>query len=142
MAGMSLYTIRTSNRLRFYLAGLACLASGAVLAADIPWLVRLALLAAILVGGYRSWPRMDEHRLRRDQGRGLELWVGGAWRPVSVRSESVVLPWLCVLHLVLDDGQARTLVILPDGMPADDFRRLRVWLRCKLASASQSGNMV
>lgn len=44
--------------------------------------------------------------------------------------ESLITPWLIVLHIVLDGGRKRrSLLILSDAMDAASYRRLRVELR-------------
>lgn len=45
-------------------------------------------------------------------------------------ADTVVTPWLTVLQLRAEPTGARyRLVILPDSMDTEDFRRLRVWLK-------------
>lgn len=54
----------------------------------------------------------------------------GRWREGEVLSSSFVSPWLTVLNLrVAGAIRARHLVILPDNVEKDGFRRLRVLLR-------------
>lgn len=47
--------------------------------------------------------------------------------PLELLSGSVLHPWLTVLPLCLE-GKKHTLIILPDSIKAEDFRRLRVFL--------------
>lgn len=42
---------------------------------------------------------------------------------------SIVLPWLVILHLRSRDGHRFAVPLLPDSLPADALRRLRVRLR-------------
>lgn len=52
------------------------------------------------------------------------------WREYQVLGSTYVMPYLTVLQLrQADDGAATRVVLLPDSLPADDFRRLRVLLR-------------
>ena len=54
----------------------------------------------------------------------------GARVVVTVLGNSTVMPWLTVLNLRQAERRlARHVVLLPDSMAADEFRRLRVWLR-------------
>jgi toxin CptA len=64
-------------------------------------------------------------------GAGLEAETrAGAWFPATVLGSSFVSPWLTVLHLKLEGRRfVLPVVLLPDSLAADDFRRLRVWLR-------------
>lgn len=55
---------------------------------------------------------------------------GGDWQEAELLGSSFVAPYLTVLNLrPLDRRLVRHLVILPDALPSDDFRRLRVWLK-------------
>ena len=53
---------------------------------------------------------------------------------VSIRADSVVTPWLTIVHFkpqgasYLQRWLCSPLLILPDSSNAQDFRRLRVWL--------------
>jgi toxin CptA len=64
----------------------------------------------------------------------------GASLPCVLLDTSFVSPYLTVLNLRLERAWfARHVVILPDSLDKDDFRRLRVWLRWKCAAASING---
>ena len=54
----------------------------------------------------------------------------GVRLPCMLRSGSVVTPWLTVLNL-LPQGMrlGRGIVLLPESMETESYRRLRVWLR-------------
>lgn len=52
------------------------------------------------------------------------------WIPVETLGSSFVSPWLTVLNLKLPDRRLAThVVLLPDMLGPDEFRRLRVWLK-------------
>jgi toxin CptA len=52
------------------------------------------------------------------------------WIPAEILGSSFVSPWLTVLNLKLPHRRLAThVVLLPDMLGADEFRRLRVWLR-------------
>lgn len=60
----------------------------------------------------------------------------GVWHEAALLGSSFVAPHLTVLNLKPAGGRlAKHLVILPDAVNAEDFRRLRMWLkwRCKKA---------
>lgn len=46
---------------------------------------------------------------------------------------ATVNPWLTVFRLCLDDGSQHTVLVARDSATADDFRRLRVFLRWRAA---------
>jgi toxin CptA len=107
------------------------------------WLI--ALLAPVFLGS--AW-----HTLRRDCFRSLPYSLialrldadcrcefqtrAGAWHEAALLGSSFVAPYLTVLNLKpAESRMVKHLVILPDAVHAEDFRRLRVWLkwRCKKA---------
>ena len=56
----------------------------------------------------------------------------GDWLGCDVLGSTYVAPLLTVLNLrELENNSVRHVVILPDSLDAEDFRRLRVWLRWK-----------
>lgn len=87
-----------------------------------------ALIASLIIG------------LRQLPGplRGLNLAMDGAffvrlkngeWVPAEVLGSSFVKPWLTILHLRLEGRRFMSpLVLLPDMLAQEDFRRLRMWL--------------
>lgn len=110
--------------------GLHLLAGGAVLLADLHVAVQLTVLAALgasLVGAMREREVVDLHG-RRDGS--LAVRSGDDWVEARLLPDSTVLPWLVVLRYRLPDARGPgARVVLPDSLPADDFRHLRVWLR-------------
>jgi len=54
---------------------------------------------------------------------------GGSWLTGRLSAAFVPAPWLAVLTLRDSLGRARVLVVLPDALDPEAFRRLRVWLR-------------
>ncbi|HWV17609.1 MAG TPA: protein YgfX [Rhodocyclaceae bacterium] len=56
--------------------------------------------------------------------------------PAHVSQDSVVWPWLVVLHLEMEQGGRRAWVLFPDGLAgADAHRQLRLWLRWRSGAA-------
>jgi len=54
----------------------------------------------------------------------------GVWFPTIVQDSTFVAPWLTVLSLKLPHRRlAAHVVLLPDMLTPDEFRRLRAWLR-------------
>jgi toxin CptA len=113
-------------------------------AAAMCWLVPLPLwLAAMLMplvvasagyhlgrDGLRSLPAaLVALRLHAD--RRCEFQTrSGAWQEAELLGSSFVSPFLTVLNLQPAGRRfARHLVILPDALASEDFRRLRVWLK-------------
>lgn len=90
-----------------------------------------------------AWPCAQALHLAPSAVRMLELDAAGGvrcqdglgqWQEAQIRSGSYVSGWLVVL-LLRRDGRGRSLVLLPDAAAAGDLRRLRVWLRWRLARA-------
>ncbi len=61
----------------------------------------------------------------------------GAGETAIILSGITLLSVLIVLKLGVAD-QRHTLVLMPDSAPADDLRRLRVWLRTRAGQVSAS----
>lgn len=65
-----------------------------------------------------------------DQGEIVLLLRGGRHLSCRVSSDSLVTPYFVILNVILGEKRGgRSLVILPDAMGAESFRRLRVALR-------------
>ena len=61
----------------------------------------------------------------------------GKWSEYAVLGDSYVTAFLTVLNLRGAESHAvKRVVILPDSMDAEEFRRLRVWLRWREATQS------
>ena len=62
------------------------------------------------------------------------------WCEYEVLGSSYVAPYLTVLNLRQSGTRvAKHVLLLPDSLNTDDFRKLRVWLRWKEDSANSSG---
>jgi hypothetical protein len=132
MPDMTVYTIRTSSRLRIGIAALHLLVGVAIFLADIPWAIRLLLSGVVVASLVKNWPRRREEKLRTDERAGLQLWLDSEWQDVVLLEETVVQPAMTVLSLRLhEDGQRKRLVILGDSMDSDECRRLRAWVKWK-----------
>ena len=56
----------------------------------------------------------------------------GEWQDCALLDSSVISPYLTILNLKSESRwQVRYATLLPDSLEAEDFRRLRVWLRWK-----------
>lgn len=63
----------------------------------------------------------------------------GEWRDAEVLGSSYVTAFLSVLNLqAAGERRQRHVVLLPDVLPADDYRRLRVWLRWRATRTQES----
>jgi len=106
-------------------------AAGCLVALPWSWLLRgvLLLLLAGSLGYALRAPRIVGLRLAaRDR---LEcLLADGDRVAVTVLADSTVFSRLIVLRLrVGEEAWVNSLVLLPDQMPAEQFRVLRLWLR-------------
>jgi toxin CptA len=107
--------------------------------APIAWWLSLSLSLAVvtsLVFSLRSalgaWTGLE---LRPDGSAAVEDRQG-RWREVRILGSSFVSPVLTILNLAIaGERLRRSLVVAPDALAADEFRRLRVWLRWRRAPA-------
>lgn len=157
-----------SFRLRpsFFLLGLLVLAHSLALAAlsavydALPMGVAVVLLVLICLSAlvsirHHALLRADQsvvHLMRRSDGLILAQMAGGRVRPVNVRTDSTLFPWLIVLVLDLagldDDrawwqpnwppGRRRSVILLPDSLEPEPWRQLCIWLRWHLAEGAES----
>lgn len=125
-------TLHPSRQLRRWLAALHLAAGGALWLADLPVVWQGAgttLLFASLL--YYRRPEAPV-TLRGKEDGSLEIRRDGDWEQIELLADSLVLPVLTVLRYQFPGKcRARTLVVLADSLPGEDFRRLRVWLRLK-----------
>jgi toxin CptA len=110
-----------------------------VLAGMAPWLVVIAIaaLAASLVFNVRQTALLRAP----DAVIGFEITADdrfsiqtrrGDWILCEVLASTYVTSLLTILNLkAMDSGRNTRAVILPDSLDAEDFRKLRVWLRWK-----------
>lgn len=133
-----LLTVRPSRHVAAAVAVVYLLACGAVVDAGLPWPWRAALLLAIVASSSAVLGSGRASGVLRCQGKGgVAQWQGEDWVTVEVLPETVVLPWLVVLrYRVVGRRRATTLVIARGELAADDFRRLKVWLRWRPGSKS------
>jgi toxin CptA len=123
-------TIGDSRRLRLFLATSHVCCAVAIFLAALPPLFQWAGMALLIFSLIYYWHPALEVRLRGDRDGNLEIWHDKQWRAVRLAGSSVVLPGCTVLRIASENRWLnRNLVVLPDSLPADDFRRLRVWLR-------------
>lgn len=105
------------------------MAGMALLPTEIPLPAKLAIWAALasslMICLIRAHPR--ELSLEPDGRLGI-LDGDGTFVRGSVARASRVLGWLTVLLVLTDQGR-RALVILPDSLDRDQYRKLRVWLK-------------
>jgi hypothetical protein len=97
-------------------------------------------VTAIALGVVLSWLRTRRcDVLRRDpdsiaslvwkEGNRVHLTLrSGRETGAALRPFVFMQPWLVILHFRRDDGRTARLVLLPDMLDADTFRRLRVRL--------------
>ena len=129
------------SKLLFFLL-LLIHATAAIACGLLPWPLpgRGVLLLLVLLSLVRALrrPRVVGLRVRAHDRLECRL-ADGRWVSAAVRAESSVFAQLVVLRLQLDEGEDDSkggtqqrrcaLVILPDQLDAQDFRRLRVCLR-------------
>jgi toxin CptA len=115
-------------------------AIAATLLVDIPMPVK-AMGAAGLAAYWLVFIRRQFLLLTPDSAMAIEISSDnqlsiqtrrGEWGEYNVLGNTYVTPWLTVLNLRQSGGRAtRRIVILPDSVDPEDFRKLRVWLRWK-----------
>lgn len=134
-----------SRYLIFYLIVIHTLALAVVAAPlNLPAALRFGVAIMIVFSFIRQWRRTRVndpariHRLVWEADDDWTLWCNYSTELVGqLRSDSYESIWLVILRLQLQQGGRRTLVLLPDMLDRQSFRRLRVRLRqARLADAT------
>lgn len=94
-------------------------------------LATAVLCAAIDAARGLGFDRPGRWRLLLRGSGGIDVCTpDGAWAAGSVRAGSFVAPWLTIVIWRPEGARLdRAVLVLPDMLPKEDFRRLRVWLR-------------
>lgn len=111
---------------------------------NMPAVFRVALAVVIVISFIWQWrrTRLNDpariYRLMWEVDDDWTLWCNDSSEIVGqLRPESYESTWLVILRLQLQQGGRRTVVILPDMLDRQSFRRLRVRLRqTRLAEAT------
>ncbi len=107
--------------------GLALLAVWLAATLSVNWqaVVTLVLIASVI----HYFRRLQDgiSALEADDS-GYRLLDRGTWLVVQMR-HAFVTATLTVIEFKQTDGRVLSLVLLPDSLAADDYRRLRIWLR-------------
>jgi toxin CptA len=136
-AASLIVALRPSRRLA-WLLGLAHLAAGTAVAVLVPLWVAIPLVLALAAHGVTQAARVALLRgadsvvaVEARRASGIPFRTrDGAWHEGRLLGSSYVSPWLTILDLRPAGARGlRHVVIVPDAVDPDDFRRLRVWLR-------------
>lgn len=132
--------LRPSRMLAAILAAVHCAAIILVVLVPLPQWLKAAAITALLVSlAFYVW----QTALLRSPHAVVAIEVAsdetfsvqtrrGDWLGCEVLGSTYVASFLTVLNLREPEKRTvRHVVVLPDSMDADDFRRLRVWLRWK-----------
>ena len=119
-----------------------------VLSVDLPLWIKLVATALLSVQAtivvrrqalLRGRGAATAIEITSDHKLNLETRAGG-WREYAVLGSTYVTPCLTILNLREPGNRlARRIVLLPDSLHAEDFRKLRVWLRWKVDNAGSEG---
>lgn len=118
-----------SRQRKRYLALLHCAAATGIVLAGLPLPAQAASCLTLGLSLAYYWRPTAPARLRCHRDGTLEIWHEADWRMARLDDASVIWPGFISLRHVLTQERGGTLLVLPDSMPAADFRRLRVWLR-------------
>jgi toxin CptA len=130
--------LRPSRALTWLFAGGHVLASAALWLA--PFAAAWSLAGSLALAAHLVWV-LRLHAWRNAAGSVVELELrencsvsalsrAGGWMEYQVSRETFVSPLLTVLDVRAETGhRGRSVLITPDSLDADSFRRLRVWLR-------------
>lgn len=125
--------LRRSSFVEAGLLLLGALLALLVVAAPYPKTWRAIAGVACWLGLVWAWRRSRPSllALRLEQSGGIAVSRGGqeGFVAAELLPGATVHPWLTVFRTKLADGQRLAVVVAVDSMAAEDFRRLRVFLR-------------
>jgi toxin CptA len=123
-------SIDGSRQLRSLLAFVHLCGAVAIFLTSLPLPLQWTGLLLLTISMALYWRQNQQIRVRGNQNGKFEVWLSGKWCVASIDSSSVIWPGLTVVRFATESERLhRHLVILPDSLPKEDFRRLRVWLR-------------
>jgi len=130
-------TPRYSKQLAGYLLTTHVIALLTVIAVVRPWWLATGLAAAILFSLIHSYRRHLQYRgsntIRSAEISGQNEWLiqqtDGVEVAAQLQPNSYIHPKLSVLNFCNEHGRRQSLILLPDGIDATSFRRLRVRLK-------------
>ncbi len=130
-------TLRPSRICKALMVLVLALALTAVWLAEMPVLVRITLVAALLVAIAQFWRRHMRQPLglRISQSGELSVQQGNDWRKAEILGQPVAWIWLIYLRLKLEDGTKWSLRLWPDSADEEGLRRLRVSLKWGMVKA-------
>ncbi|HYO26909.1 MAG TPA: protein YgfX [Azonexus sp.] len=136
--------LHRSRFLRVALVAVAALAGVATLA--LPWApdVRVVNFAAIVIVAGLAWRRLglgiSAIKLEQDGQISLAATGDSEFIEADLLAGATVHPWLTVIRLKTADQRQHLLIVAVDSMKAEDFRRLRVFLRWRAAFSVPVGD--
>jgi len=119
------------RRLAILIAAHLAAAGAIFIAAISPMAQAAGLIALSLSMAYHSRPSPPV-RLRGNQDGTLDVWRQDHWEVAQVAGDSVIWPKYLIVRIGFRNQRPRNLLIASDSMPAQDFRRLLIWLRWRL----------
>ncbi|WP_300287863.1 protein YgfX [Nitrosomonas sp.] len=132
--------LHSSRQLAVLLSLAHCTAAGVFWPLTLPVMIKIAI-SLVLAGSLYyylhryAWlvsPQSAVELHLSEKNRCKIRFLSGERINTVIDASTFVASYMTVLCLRLEHtGQYRTVVILPDGIDADSFRRLRVWLRWK-----------
>jgi toxin CptA len=137
--------IRRSRQLTLLFGGVHAAALGAVLAAGLAWWIDVLAGVLLLASSahalaLHAWQSLKMSIVALELSDDCRLKVQdrrGEWRDGEVLASSFVAPRLTVLNLRLaGERLARHVILVPDRVDAEMYRRLRVLLRWKCGSSA------
>jgi hypothetical protein len=126
-----------SNQLAGYLLATHLIALLTIIAVVRPWWFAIWLVVVTLFSLIHSYRRHLQYR-GKNTVRSVEINGQNEWRiqqadgvevTAQLQSNSYIHPRLSVLNFRNEQGRRQSLVLLPDGIDAATFRRLRVRLK-------------
>lgn len=133
-------SVGASRSLRNVLIALHLLAGSALAVAALPPVWQLAGALALCLSAWHCVRRRPPVGLRCSREGLLARATAEGWQELRLAHPLVVLPGFCLITLRPPAGRpAGALLITADSIDAQEFRRLRVWLRWRAENMKRPG---
>lgn len=131
-------TLQPSRRLALLLLAAHVLSAGLVLAVLLSYAIKLVLLLAVIWSAWRvdkgiRGPRRISRLNLRDDGHLEYVRANEEVGEGHIHPLTTVTPQLTIM-LLRQGNRVEPLVVLPDALDTEAFRRLRLWLRWRAAA--------
>lgn len=130
------FVFNPSRWLKWGVLVLHLLAGIAIYLADLNMITRIMAWLVVLTSLYTRQRMNPQQTIRLNADGTASMRLNGEWQAARVLPDSLASPWLTIMRIrPTGTRTTHSMVILPDSLEADEFRKLRVWLKWRATTA-------